>query len=138
MTSQEIFDGTITDMSKHFIPKRARNFELGKNGVFTISKIKNFHSRVSKVFYKKQFKDLVLDEVLFASFMGIYLAEGCCSTSKNSYKISIYQNKLDNVEKIDNLLKSLNFHYHKRERKIGGFVFEIIDARLYNFLIKLV
>jgi hypothetical protein len=134
ITAQEIFDGTITDMSKHFIPKRARNFELGKNGVFTISKIKNFHSRVSKVFYKKQFKDLVLDEVLFASFMGIYLAEGCCSTSKNSYKISIYQNKLDNVEKIDNLLKSLNFHYHKRERKIGGFVFEIIDARLYNFL----
>lgn len=132
ITAQQILEGSYPDMQKCCIAKRIKNFKEGINTI-TIPGLKFFKNRVNKEFKKSMSEDLILSSEIFGAFMGIYLSEGCCKSSKG-YSILIYQNKIENVNKIEQLLISTNLKFKKRERKIGGYVFDIVDARLYNYL----
>jgi hypothetical protein len=78
-------------------------------------------------------QDLVLDAGLFASFMGIYLAEG--STSSEWYTVNIYQKTSWSRQFIYEEILSLFPSELKWNEQENGFF--LSDARLHSYLKKL-
>lgn len=146
-------DTTVTPNHKFYLIDR-----YGKKQIATVkeifeNRVKYNHSRIIKnggiwlgngkdiVTIKgneKQPEDLIVDAKLFFEFMGIYLSEGCTLVTQNNRIITITQKKAENIVKIRELLKNLNFVFSEyTSEDIYGektVQFAISDSRLKEYL----
>ena len=149
-------DTTVTPNHKFILKDR-----YGKTVIATIEEIANDRTKFSHMSIiknggiwngndkdtviikgnEKQSEDLTLDAKDFFAFMGIYLSEGCALVTHNNRMISITQKKPENIEKIRELLKRLNFEvseYITEDYEGNETVqFAISDSRLKDYLIPL-
>jgi hypothetical protein len=124
-TVQEILENR-TKFSKYYIPKKT----LGKsdNGICSVVIPKVDVENPSR--YKNDPSvDLELPSDIYASFMGLYLAEGHVANKDGCYSITITQVKEHNKQPIRDLLASMNLGYVEYDRH-----FTITDRRLSEYL----
>lgn len=71
--------------------------------------------------FNKKYKDVEIDAVLLAQFLGWYVAEGCCGHygKKRDARVIISQNRGPKADKIRKLLDLLPWRYHQNDK---GFV----------------
>lgn len=141
ITAQEIFDGG-SELSKYYIPKDG-TWDGEYTDVFTLKGVDvNSWNKMKQELREKYSKDIDIDIIAWFQFMGIYLSEGHIAGAKktnrgNYQKIAITQKNPEKVKKIRELFNRLPFEYKERTRLNGTKDFIIVDARLYNYLVKL-
>lgn len=94
--------------------------------------------KMQKNIREKYSDDLRIPMKTFAKFMGIYLSEGCCDKEEDGSRVSVYQQKEDVCEAINELFIELGLPYSINESVTeNGSIrktFYICDMRLCKYL----
>lgn len=137
VTAQEIYDDfqNINSLSKWYILKSSFGLTKESSEYFEIPGCDNIKSKKFE-YYKEPLK---LNFKAFSAFLGIYLAEGCTTKSKNgSYQINISQNEGIKADEIRVILSELGLDWSERikQRKNVNIIFTCYDRRLGQYLFQ--
>lgn len=127
VTIEEIYNNR-TKYDKSYIPKNHMYYPLKDVENFILSKI---DSKLKK----KYSENVTIPMEIWSSFLGLYLAEGCCSKKGVSYKVNISQNNNEKGKLIEELLQKMPFLWKKYISKNGKKLnFSTSDKRLNLYL----
>lgn len=136
-TAQEIFDGSIPDMSHCSFFKNGE--WIGDNdSEFIINPLTEDEiSIIPNNSLKEKYKqELHIPMEVWMKFMGIYLSEGC-SHYKREHRggyVGIFQKKQEIADEIEEMLNEFPLEYKKIYTKSGCTIFSIYDMRLAKYL----
>lgn len=91
---------------------------------FTIPKRVYFHGKNRKV---QPARIVPMDD--FLRFLGLYLAEGCCTYGKRRYTVQISQNEGDGLDYIRKCVRAIGYEPRTGQNRVW-----IYDARLCDYL----
>jgi hypothetical protein len=125
------------------IPKSNLAWEVDSPEKFILKGVQNIKSK-NPDFVEKYNKDVEINFDVWMSFMGIWLAEGHCKTTRrdgkkslfNSFDVVITQKKPEMVLLIEKLLNKFptEIEWKKRIRANGTVDFYVSDIRLWTYL----
>lgn len=138
VTAQQILDKSYPDIGHCYIPKVATTFDEFDNPNFIIEGIKEFTGNSSNDFRERMSKDLIYNAKAFCEFLGIYLAEGHCSSEPRNYAVYITQVKEPSKIQIREMLVENGFNFKEQYwQPTNKTQFVIRDMRLHKYLKKL-
>jgi len=133
-TLQEIYTDR-KKFNKNIIPRKAR-WTGNDQSTYTIPGIpKEELKALTENYYNAAITDdLHIDTKTFASFLGLWLAEGCIVNGPRSYRVNIFQTKDDYKPIIREMLSKFPNGLKWQETDNS---FYLSDARLHKYLSKL-